>query len=120
MRVAFDVKGTLDAWPKQLGETMTAYKAAENIVVVLTGITDPHVTADDIATARAYLAKIGITKAMYDELIVCPAPHPKSKAAACAEHKIDVLFDNKKATAKRCAKVSPDTLVLVPWTTREK
>lgn len=118
MIVAFDVKGTLDAWPKQLGEIMTALKAAENEIIVLTGVTTPHVAPSDITTAKQYLLKIGITTAMYDRLVVCPAPHPKSKAAAVKQYGIQVLIDNKEATAKKASKQG--ALCLVPWSTAEK
>lgn|SRR5487761_1185160 len=118
MIVAFDVKGTLDAFPKQFGEMMTALKAADNEVIVLTGVTTPHVTQQDVQLAKQYLSKIGITPAMYDRLVVCPKPHPVSKAAAVKQYGIQVLFDNKKATAKAVA--SEGALCLVPWPTKEK
>lgn len=118
MNVGFDLKGTLDAWPKQLGETMTALKENENVIYIITGITAPHVSDDDIAAAKGSLNKIGITPAMYDHLVVCPAPHPKSKAAAVKEFGIDILFDNKAATAKKVSKLG--CLALVPWSTEEK
>lgn len=118
MNVGFDTKGTLDAWPKELGEMMTALKAAENIIYVITGISAPHVSEDDVTVAKAYLSKIGITPAMYDHLVVCPAPHPTSKAAAVKEYGIDVLIDNKKATAKKVSKLG--CLALIPFSTEEK
>lgn len=118
MNVAYDMKGTLDAWPKQLGETMTALKENDNVIYIITGITAPHVNDDDVTAAQESLNKIGITPAMYDHLVVCPAPHPKSKAAAVKEHKIDILVDNKIATAKKVAKLG--CLVLVPFSTAEK
>lgn len=118
MNVGFDMKGTLDAWPKQLGETMTALKENDNVIFIITGITDPHVNDDDITAAKESLNKIGITPAMYDHLIVCPAPHPKSKAAAVKEHKIEILIDNKIATAKKASKLG--CLCLVPYSTAEK
>lgn len=118
MNVGFDMKGTLDAWPKQLGEMMTALKEDENVIFIITGITAPHVNEEDVETAREALNKIGITPAMYDHLIVCPAPHPKSKSAAVKEHKIQVLIDNKLATAKKASKLG--CLCLVPYATSEK
>lgn len=118
MIIAFDVKGTLDAWPKQLGEVMTALKAADNQIIVLTGVSAKQVTPDDLRTAKSYLSSVGVTPAMYDRLVICPAPHPQSKADAVKQYGIQVLFDNKKATAKKVS--AEGALALVPWSTKEK
>jgi hypothetical protein len=119
--VAFDVKGTLDAWPKQLGEVMTALKASGDVIYILTGISADAVAEDDETACRAYLASVGITPAMFDQLVIVPKPHPSNKAAVCVEHHIDVLFDNKKSTAELVTEATGGTtLCVVPWATREK
>lgn len=121
MIVAFDCKGTLDAFPKQLGEMMTALKAAGNIVYVLTGTSGDTVTDDQKLELRGYLASIGVVPDMYTDVLAVPEPHPDNKAQACADFNIAVLFDNKKSTADTINQATGGkTLVLVPWATREK
>jgi hypothetical protein len=118
VNVAIDVKGTADAFPHQMSELMSALKAAGNGVVILTGVEKDRVGQADVDTVRSYLDQCGITPAMYDQIIVCPRPHPKHKVQAMKDNDIDLLVDNKKSSARKATKAG--LMAMVPWATREK
>lgn len=97
---------------------MTALKAADDVVYVLSGVGEGNVTSEDPRVAEAYLESVGITSAMYDHLILVADPHPKNKLKVIEELGIQVLVDNKKKTARKASKAG--VFALVPWSTREK
>ena len=117
MNVGVDLDGTIDSFPRVFQSLMTALVHAGHHVYVITGVSDPQVTPEDIAAKKSYLTSLGIGPADYTQLIVCPSPHPKHKAKAVETNKIDLMIDNKKGTAK---KVDPEAAVLILWNSKEK
>lgn len=114
---AFDIDGTIDAFPGLFRTIMTALHNAGCQVLVLTGSDDNAVTQQDIDDKRSYLGALGINASVYDGLIVCPKPVADNKAQAIKDHDIDVLFDNDVKNAKAC---KPECAVLLLWNSKEK
>ena len=115
MLCAFDIDGTVDAFPAQFLAIMQALRCAGHSVVVLTGSSD-DVTPEVVAHKAQYLNELGLGDA-YDRLVVLPRPHVENKVAWCQAHNVEVLFDNRKETARALAETGT-TLALVPWQTR--
>ena len=116
MNIAFDIDGVLSSFPKEMGRTISAYKAAANRVYIITGIEGPTVAKTDLDAKREYLMTLGVGRDMYDELIVCPEPHPANKSLAIQENTIEILFDNDKENIKAAA---PYCVALLLWNSRE-
>ena len=112
---AFDIDGTIDAYPEQMRTLMTALKAAGHVVVVLTGSEDSPISATDVQEKADYLAALGVNQgAAYDRLVVVAKPHDLNKTQWLKANNAAALFDNAKDNAK-----AAPCLVLVPWQTRE-
>ena len=121
MLVAFDLDGTLDAYPRPLQSMMCALQASGHQVYVLTGMTsDEQPTPDDIAAKVTLLESLGVTDC-YDKIIVVSSPDgdvSDAKARYLESVGADILIDNDKSNAK--AVTAQGILALVPWGTREK
>jgi hypothetical protein len=114
----FDVDGTIDSFPYIFEQMMGAFVAKGDRVWIITGIGAPTVTQADIDAKTAYLASMGISSALYSDLIVLPIDdskqggHAQGKAKVLAENKIDVLFDNNAANIKAAAAIGVVALLL--------
>jgi hypothetical protein len=102
MNVAFDIDGTLDAFPVVFESLCAALMAAGHHVYIITGVEEDTVTKTDIANKTAYLTGLGFGKGTYTTLIVMPKPHDVNKAKEVAENDIELLLDNSVANVKAC------------------
>ena len=116
MTIGFDIDGTLDAFPTIIQHMMSAFKAAGDRIVILTGTDGTRVNQDQIDAKRTYLANMGVSSDLYDALIVCPDPHDVNKAKAVQSENILVIFDNDKANIKAAAKAGCCSFLL--WNTK--
>ena len=115
MKVGIDIDGSADSAPKEFQSLMAALRAAGHKVVILTGVSSPKVTAQDVQEKENYLRELGLGES-YDKLKVFSNPPSQAKAAYCAKHGIDILIDNNTKTARLADKYC---VVLVPWATRD-
>lgn len=116
MKVAFDIDGTIDSFPRIFQSTMSAYKAAGHHAWIITGTDAGHLGEQDLDAKRQYLNGLGIGADCYDELVVCPDPHPQNKASIIADNGIELLFDNNVQNAEAARKFCA---VLVLWNSKE-
>ena len=116
MLVAFDVDGTIDAYPEVCQSLMSALRAAGQRVVVITGCGADTPTPQDTIDKTGYLASLGCANC-YDQLVVLGNPTDELKAKWLKANNADLLIDNDKGNAKAAAEVCP---VFVPWQTRVK
>jgi hypothetical protein len=100
VNIGFDVDGTIDAFPREIQSMMSAFHAAGFHNIIITGIEGSQVTQADIDAKREYLTGLGISRDLYDDLIVCPDPHPQNKLKAVTDNEVGVLFDNDVNNAK--------------------
>lgn len=116
MNVAFDLDGTVSAFPAVCQQMISALTAAGHHVYILTGVEESAVTAADQAAKRQALTALGIGKDTYYKLVVCPKPHAANKVKALQDNDIEVLFDNTKKNVKKAAKVAVSFLL---WNDRQ-
>ena len=122
VRVAVDLDGTIDAYPRQLQSLCSALKAAGFEVNVVTGTSGARPTKEEVAQRTEYLNNLGFTDSAYDGPVVCLAatqqdPLHKVKAQWCKDNHVDVLIDNNTKNAKAATELG--ILALVPWATRQ-
>lgn len=116
MLACFDIDGTIDAFPDELGALMRALRATGSTVQVLSGIDADELTPDDLVEKSQYLTGLGLGES-YDRLVLVPRPHAENKASYMREAGVDLLVDNDKGNAAAAADICP---VLVPWQSRVK
>jgi len=98
MKVALDIDGTISEHPEFFAMLSAALRAAGHRVLVIT-FRDP---ARNEAT-RGHLADWGI---VYDELVI--APSLRSKGELCAQHEVDLFFDDQD----ECITEVPESVVV--------
>ncbi len=84
-------------------------------VYVVSGVSEPAVTPQDIAAKKAYLVSLGITQ--YTQLIVCPQPHAANKAKMLQDNSIELMIDNGKRNVK--AAVAEGIASLLLWNSKK-
>ena len=119
---AFDIDGTIDADPYLYEQLMGAIVAKGDRVFIITGVPSFTVAPADVDAKQTYLASMGITPALYSDLIVLPLDpggdtgHSLGKAQALVDNAIECLFDNSKANIKAAAAVG--VLTFYVWNSR--
>jgi hypothetical protein len=117
MNVAFDIDGTLDAFPSVMLALCSALIAAGNHVYIITGVEADKVTPADVAAKTSYLTGLGFGKGTYTQLIVIPEPHDENKAKECKDNDIELLIDNSVPNVKAAKGVCACLLL---WNNKKK
>lgn len=115
---AFDIDGTIDAFPREMNTIIAALTAAAHHVYIISGLDAPEVTPVDVEAKRDYLISLGLAPECYYQLIIIPEPHAENKLKAIQDNDIGVLFDNNRENIKVAAKGG--CLALLLWNSREK
>lgn len=117
--IACDVDGTITSAPQQFEMLLTALRAADHRVTILTGCSNSPVTKADFDAKVQLLSGLGCV-GCWDYMVVfgCHGDElAKAKAAWMKEHHVDLFFDNDERNVAAATPVVP--LVLLPWTTRK-
>ena len=85
MRVALDIDGTISEHPEFFAMLSASLRAAGNQVLVL--------TYRDPARREQTVAELAAWNVSFDELLF--APSLESKGVMCAEHRVDLFFDDQ-------------------------
>lgn len=104
MKIAFDLDGTLNRYPKQLGVMMHELKNAGHHVIVLTAVP----TGETKERREEMLRAVGIMPASYHDIVMQP-DDGRSKGKYCKENGIEVLIDDSEFNLEHCKNDSPQT-----------
>lgn len=119
LNIAIDIDGTITVHPDQFKELMLRWFWGD--VIILTGGLADVEGADLDArqvSREAQLAEYGIFRGRhYREIFICVAPNTdrvaEMKAEVCAEHNVEIFFDDTDKYCTEVKKVVPLVLKVV-------
>lgn len=117
--IACDIDGTITSAPAQFELLLTALRAADHRVTILTGCANLPVTPNDFDAKVQFLTGLGCV-GCWDDMVVFGESGEQlaqAKAAWMDSHRVHVFIDNDERNARSATPIVP--LVLVPWTTRK-
>jgi phosphoglycolate phosphatase-like HAD superfamily hydrolase len=118
MRVAFDLDGTISAYPALCESMAAAFTAAGHHVLVLTGHAVPDPAACDRAAVDAFKREACVSRGFksFHEMVCCVVRNSDEaaayKAGYCKGHAVDILVDDAANYCRAVKAANPGMLVL--------